>query len=718
VGDPPKDCPIELLKLDLDNPRLQTGIDLDIQNDSDLIAVLSEIAALDELVTSICTNTYLNLEPLIVTGTSDRGPFTVLEGNRRLAAIKLIQNPAMAQHLGITIPQPIRPEVLKSMKNLLAFRVAKREDARAFIGFKHINGPQRWDAYAKARYVTDWYKKAKRTVGIDSIAAMMGDNNNTLRAYIYSVLMLEQAEEEELWSIKDRANNGRFAFSHLYTAIGRKEYQQFLGLTEGWVDKPPLKPIKNKFVPKLGETLTYIYGAKSDDRPALVRSQNPDLKFLGEALVNTRARQILRNRGTLDDALDELKDPSDAFQDSLIAVNLRLKRAISLMPKYQGGKQQIDNLIEEIFEQADTLKIINNKKQKIESASRMALSVPPLKASTATVADWVEIAALASPRGTYALPRLKRIWDTNRGFEDTDPEGQSKREEDTDEQGVGGRDDDAFLDSINDELAERSQALGTTYPFRISDGGQSLVLEDTLDAGQSIYLFCLLLTHCNKGDILDGTWKPLINHRVRDLFQACSTIAAAGEVNGCAMSFGWPRPGKNPAFLKKLHSVYKLFGEGKPVKRPRRGAAIMVKDEEIDVIAWKPRVDRVAGTYYLLGQVASGDNWQCKSIKGGSIDYFHRTWFTLPPASPGIASIFIPHAVPPGEGSRRDRMDLLTEKYGIILYRLRIPFLAMRGLEFAAQNTDWLIERVEDIEGIKTWVAEQIAALRIAAIND
>jgi len=180
-----RDCPIDLLELDFNNPRLQTGVDLEIKDESELIRVLSEIAALDELVTSICTNGYLNLEPLIVIGNSSSGPFTILEGNRRVAAIKLIKNPTMAQQLGITIPLPIRPEVLKSIDKLLVYRVAKVEDARAFIGFKHINGPQRWDAYAKARYVTDWYKKSKRAVSIDTIENMMGDSNNTLRLYIY-----------------------------------------------------------------------------------------------------------------------------------------------------------------------------------------------------------------------------------------------------------------------------------------------------------------------------------------------------------------------------------------------------------------------------------------------------------------------------------------------------------------------------------------------------
>jgi hypothetical protein len=69
-----QECPINLLQMDLNNPRLQTGTDVDVKNEAELISVLADIAALDELVTSICTNTYLNLEPLIVIGDSDSGP--------------------------------------------------------------------------------------------------------------------------------------------------------------------------------------------------------------------------------------------------------------------------------------------------------------------------------------------------------------------------------------------------------------------------------------------------------------------------------------------------------------------------------------------------------------------------------------------------------------------------------------------------------------------
>ena len=227
------ECPVGLLRLDLENPRLQTGSDFDISTEEELIEVLADIAALDELVLSICANSYLNLEPLIVCG-PDGGPYTVLEGNRRIAAVRLIKDPIFAARLGIKIPVPLDQKVLDSIEHVLVYRVTGHGDAREFIGFKHINGPQRWDAYAKAKYVTEWYKKAERKLTIDEIAAKMGDNNNTLRAYIYAILIFEQAEAAGVWSLNDRPSaRGRFGFSHLYTALLRTEYQEFLGLAGG-----------------------------------------------------------------------------------------------------------------------------------------------------------------------------------------------------------------------------------------------------------------------------------------------------------------------------------------------------------------------------------------------------------------------------------------------------------------------------------------------------
>ena len=142
----------------------------------------------------------------------------------------------------------------------------------------------------------------------------------------------------------------------------------------------------------------------------------------------------------------------------------------------------------------------------------------------------------------------------------------------------------------------------------------------------------------------------------------------------------------------------------------------MVKDEEIDVIAWQPRPDKTAGTFYVLGQVASGDNWTGKSIKS-SIDYFHTTWFsTRPPSTPSPA-IFIPHAVPPmGEGNRKERIALLTEKFGMIFDRMLLPKMSDEGYILAKNsNNNFTVERVDDSTEIEAWVTAQIESLKNSA---
>ena len=135
-------CPVGLLKFDTDNPRLEDGRDRPPHDDTAMIKSLRDVAALGELVQSICANGYKDIEPLIVQG-AEAGPFTVLEGNRRLASIRLIQNRELAEACGIVLPDVIAPEVIASMQTVTVYRVASKEDARAYIGFKHINGPHR-----------------------------------------------------------------------------------------------------------------------------------------------------------------------------------------------------------------------------------------------------------------------------------------------------------------------------------------------------------------------------------------------------------------------------------------------------------------------------------------------------------------------------------------------------------------------------------------------
>lgn len=369
AGEPTPNCPTDLLDFDKSNPRLLNGNDYETSNDEDIISALNEVAPIDEIITSICTNTYLDFEPLIVMSTPS-GRYRVLEGNRRLASIKLIKDSELAKRCKITLPE-ITEKVLRSIDNVTVWLVENEEEAQSFIGFKHINGPSRWDAYAKARFVADWYKRESGRITINQIARQLGDDNDTIRAYISSIFVLDQAEARGLFTIKNRYNNGKFAFSHLYTALGRSEYQEFLGLDSGWNKTLEVSPVPRQSEDKLKEVFTYLYGDKRENRQPLIKSQNPDLKKIGEVIVHPVALELLRGGRSdgvdlLNVAYNEVRTPYEVFSEVLAQANVKLRGALELVDKYQG-EENLLAISSQISNQAQILHDIMLKRNKSQS---------------------------------------------------------------------------------------------------------------------------------------------------------------------------------------------------------------------------------------------------------------------------------------------------------------------------------------------------------------
>lgn len=78
------------LSLDLSNPRMP---DAKFTDEDEAIAYLYVQADLGELIQSIGNSGWLDFEPLIV----EESTRTVVEGNRRLAALRIIASPRLQQ---------------------------------------------------------------------------------------------------------------------------------------------------------------------------------------------------------------------------------------------------------------------------------------------------------------------------------------------------------------------------------------------------------------------------------------------------------------------------------------------------------------------------------------------------------------------------------------------------------------------------------------------
>ena len=354
--------PVERLRLDRANPRLDG--EAAEASDERIIARLYRAAELDELLQSISANGYLDIEPLVVMRDSDGDDdgLIVLEGNRRLATLLLLREPALASRIAVTestrittVPE-IGDEVRQTLDEVSVYLVANRERARAFIGFKHINGPQKWDAYAKARFAADWYRKGRAEgIGLEQIAQAIGDRHDTIKRMVSAIYVLEQARAEGLFEVEDRLPP-KFNFSHLYTALSRSPYMDYLGLEAAWSRHDPAPDqVPRDRLDRLKQVLVWIYGSKADDVAPVVHKQNPDIKRLGEVLAHAEGRHVLEQTRDLDQAHASTESVDTRFTASLLRAREAIGDAAGSLRAYDGRDQSLLDIAEDVKETAEVV---------------------------------------------------------------------------------------------------------------------------------------------------------------------------------------------------------------------------------------------------------------------------------------------------------------------------------------------------------------------------
>jgi len=331
-----------------------------------------------------------------------------------------------------------------------------------------------------------------------------------------------------------------------------------------------------------------------------------------------------------------------------------------------------------------------------KARNRPVLAVPDDSCHRSKIADWLELKAIASPDGRVGFGTLISA----NALAENEQEG-NIADEDAEE--------DRLVLDAQEEISRRRDSIGDEYPFRIDDNGQAMRFILPLTNTGSIYLFCLFLSHAYDRTIVSKKLAPRVTNKERDLFQACSTVAAGGYVQGPAISFGWPRPDRS-AYLKALKRVYSLFGDGTPRKRARPAASNAVKDNGVDIIAWRRTADELPGTLYLVAQVASGADWRDKGVVTDR-QHFHDYWFERKPGSTATDAMFMPFGLEPElpeDGTPYkdvlvDHLQSILYKFGQLFYRDRIARHFGEGMRLIDAG-ETQIERHEELPKIVRWV--------------
>lgn len=323
----PGEATIADLSIDLRNPRVP---DEEFGSEVAAIGYLVDHADVNELVQSISRSGWLDYEPLIVLEPDN----VVIEGNRRLAALRLLRDDGLRRELKYRLPTG--GEEVGLPEKVRAFFVRDRKEARDFIGFKHINGAFKWDSFAKAKYAAQWLDE-EQDVSVKDVSERLGDNHNTVLRLVNGYKVLREAERLGFRNDATTAPRG-FSFSHLYTALPSPNVRAFLGIEQDAGKLLGGEPIPPDHHDNLMEYMTWLYGQDGVGQH-VVNSQNPDLGRLTKVLGSASATSMLRSTHSLLESFDLVDDKGKAFESAIFVLLKDARDAAAQLGKYDGDPE-------------------------------------------------------------------------------------------------------------------------------------------------------------------------------------------------------------------------------------------------------------------------------------------------------------------------------------------------------------------------------------------
>lgn len=337
---------IERLRLDPGNPRLPESIARDQLSMLDYIA---ESTSIEDLMGAIAENDFFPGEPLIVIpDKADSNNSVVVEGNRRLTAVKLLHNP---DHT--TNPSSRMRDISKTAKHkpnkLPVVRRATREEVIPYLGFRHITGVKSWEPLAKARYIKQLFditnNKDHPNSRYREVARAVGSGNRTdhIKTYLDALAIYRIIESHNFFGIKG-LNEETIKFSILSTALTYERIGFFVGLLSkdynGYY--ATLDPIIDPSIIKVRETQELIEWLYKKDESGRVRiGESRRLRELAAIVDNPKALSAFRDGASLTYAYQLTSDVGKDFLGLLYQAEGALIEAAGMVATMNYDEQSV-----------------------------------------------------------------------------------------------------------------------------------------------------------------------------------------------------------------------------------------------------------------------------------------------------------------------------------------------------------------------------------------
>jgi hypothetical protein len=287
------------LKLDPHNPRLPESIRRD---EASILQYLAESTAIEDLMGAIAENGFFPGEPVVAVPDGDN--FVVVEGNRRLAAVLLINDPSRCENPSARMKEIANTARHKPLE-LPVVVASSREEVLPYLGFRHITGVKEWEPLAKARYMRQLFDRASPdappTKRYKEVAQSIGSRSDHIKRNLDALAIYGVMEEYDFFGIEGLGEE-TIKFAVLSTALKDGRIGNFVGIDKKVADGEfePLHPIvdpcgiKSEAVRDLCE---WLYRRDEKGRTRVGESRN--LRELAAVVDAPRALAAFRQGSTL-----------------------------------------------------------------------------------------------------------------------------------------------------------------------------------------------------------------------------------------------------------------------------------------------------------------------------------------------------------------------------------------------------------------------------------
>lgn len=304
---------LQELHFDADNPRLPQRLSA-----TDEMAVLEYLLLegnLIGLMLSIGQQDFFVGEPLLVVPAT-AGGLTVVEGNRRLGALKLLQAGVHAPVMHSQVAKA-REDALFHPTNIPVLKFRQRDEILTYLGYRHITGIKEWDSLAKARYLQQ-LRARHQTDHVTAhriLAREIGSKAVHVAKLLTGLTLLAHARDAGVLN-RLRVQEDDIPFSLLTTGISYESICRFIGLASS--SDVECANLKER---EFAEFFTWVFD-KSGTITVLGESRNFDK--LARVVANEQALARLRAGASLETADMYTAGPLEAVRKLMYEVEQRL----------------------------------------------------------------------------------------------------------------------------------------------------------------------------------------------------------------------------------------------------------------------------------------------------------------------------------------------------------------------------------------------------------